>query len=75
MTRSTKLGIASAAVVIIAIALAIVVPQVPLGFVAAFVSVILGLLAAQQGSKWWLLIPGILVATFVFLLWVGFHAR
>jgi hypothetical protein len=75
MTRSTKLGIASAAMLVMASVLAMVVPQLPLGLAAAFVSVVLGLLAAWQGSKWWLLMPGIVIAAFGIGLWAGFHAR
>lgn len=75
MTRSNRLGIASAIAVVLAVALGLVVPQVPLGITAAFVSVILGLLAAQQGSRWWLVVPGSVIAVFVVALRAGFHAR
>jgi hypothetical protein len=38
----------------------------PLGLVCAVISCVLGFLATRNGSKWWLVIPGLIVATFAF---------
>jgi hypothetical protein len=34
----------------------------------------LGLLAAQQGSKWWLTIPGLIVCGLALGMYLGFQA-
>jgi hypothetical protein len=34
----------------------------PISFASVGLSAVLGLLAAQQGSKWWLVIPCVIVA-------------
>jgi uncharacterized membrane protein len=62
MMRSRKLGITS--VVLLG---SIFLPpfqnwREPVSFASAGVAVLLGLLAAQQGSKWWLVVPGIIGA-------------
>jgi len=31
-------------------------------------------LAAQRGTKWWLAVPCVLIALFLLILYVGFHA-
>jgi len=67
MTRSVRLGIAS--VVLIA---GCVFPS-PLNVVFAVISCVLGFLAAQQGSRWWLVIPCTAIALAAFLFYVGFH--
>ncbi|HLM83382.1 MAG TPA: hypothetical protein VK302_22485 [Terriglobales bacterium] len=43
-------------------------------FVSAWLSVLFGLLAAQKGSKWWLTIPGVVLAGVAFTLYVAFHS-
>jgi hypothetical protein len=67
MTRSRKLGIASAVLLG-----SIFLPpfanwRQPISFASVGVSAALGLLAAQQGNKWWLIIPASL---WLGLLWV-----
>jgi hypothetical protein len=74
MTRSVKLGIASTLLLG-----SIFVPpfsnwREPISFASAGVSGVLGLLAAQQGSKWWLAIPSAIVAGFVIGLYFGAHS-
>lgn len=34
----------------------------------------LGVLASQQGSKWWLTVPGIIIGGLAFGLYLGFHS-
>jgi hypothetical protein len=62
MTRSAKLGIASA----LLLGSVLIPPfsnwRQPISFASVGISCILGLLAAQQGSKWWLAIPCVIVA-------------
>ena len=65
MTKSTKLGIASA-VLLFSVFLP---PSAPwrdaINVVVLIASVILGVLASRQGSKWWLLIPCAIVSACV----------
>ena len=74
MRLSMKLGIASLTMLGLSGGLAIYAPQVPLAFVAGFLACVLGALAAQRGTKWWLVVPGVLIALFLLILYVGFHA-
>jgi uncharacterized membrane protein len=67
MARSTKLGIASVLLI-----LGCALPS-PLGVVSAAISCVLGLLAAQQGSKWWLVVPATIITLFAFIVYIGFH--
>ena len=74
MTRSAKLGIAS-----LFLLGSVVVPpfsnwREPINVASIVISGVLGLLAAQQGSKWWLAIPCIIVAGFVIGLYLAFHS-
>jgi hypothetical protein len=69
MTRSVKLGIAS--VVLLAASPAPV--TAPFGAVCLVISCVLALMAAQQGSKWWLVVPGIVVAGIAFFMFMAFH--
>ena len=73
MARSTKLGIAS--VVLLLIALLALFPKwdTPITFASAALSILFGLLAAQQGSKWWLTIPGLIIAGASFVWWIAAH--
>jgi hypothetical protein len=62
--RSTKAGIASAALL-----LSIFIPpyrewRAPISFACAVLSCVLGALAATSGKKWWLVIPASIVAGF-----------
>ncbi len=62
MTRSGKLGMAG----IVLLGNVFVPPfqnwREPISFASVGLSAVLGLLAAQQGSKWWLVIPCVIVA-------------
>jgi hypothetical protein len=40
----------------------------PLGLVCAVISFVLGFLAARHGSKWWLLLPFVILVTTAFVL-------
>jgi hypothetical protein len=72
LPTSSKLGIASS--VMMAGAVCFLPAPLPLSFVCSVLSAVLGLLAAQRGSKWWLAIPSIVVVGAGMLLYVGFHA-
>ncbi len=71
MTRSAKLGIAST----VLLGSIFITPfsnwRQPISFVAVGMSGVLGLLAAQQGSKWWLVIPCLIVAGFAIGLYLA----
>src|SRR5712691_7695708 len=74
MTRSRKLGIASAVLLG-----SIFLPpfanwRQPISFASVGVSAVLGLLAAKQGSKWWLLIPCVIVAGLAVGLYLAVHS-
>jgi hypothetical protein len=74
MTRSGKLGIASAVLLG-----SIFVPpypnwREPISFVSVGVSAVLGLLAAKQGSKWWLVIPCVIMVGFAAGLYLAAHS-
>ena len=65
MTKSNKLGIASAV-----LAFSIFLPpsadwRGPINIVVVIAAAILGAMAARQGSKWWLLIPCAIVSALV----------
>jgi len=65
MTRSAKLGVAGT----LLLGSAFVPPypnwRGPISLASIWVSAVLGLLAAHQGNKWWLVIPCMIVAAFV----------
>ena len=74
MTRSRKLGIVSAVLLG-----SIFIPpssnwRQPISFASVGVSAVLGLLAARQGSKWWLVIPCAIVVGFAVGLYLGVHS-
>jgi hypothetical protein len=69
MSRPAKLGAAS-----LSLAVGFFLPS-PFGFVCAVISCLLRFLAAQLGSKWWLVVPFSTVTVFALLFYVGFHAR
>jgi hypothetical protein len=63
--RSTKTGIASAALL-----LSIFLPpysewRAPINFACAVLACVLGLLAASSGRRWWLVIPVSIIVGFV----------
>jgi hypothetical protein len=74
VTRSTKLGTASA----LLLASSLVPPfwnwREPVSFASVGVSCVLGVLAAREGSKWWLVIPGLAVAGFAVGLYFAAHS-
>ena len=74
MTRSEKLGTASA----LLLGSVFVPPfsnwREPVNFALIGILAVLGLLAAQQGSKWWLAIPCAIVAGFVIGLYFAAHS-
>lgn len=64
MKRSTKAGIASAALL-----LSILIPpyrewRAPISVASAVLAGVLGVLAASGGRKWWLVIPASIVVGF-----------
>lgn len=74
MTRSAKLGIASVMLLV-----SIFIPpfanwREPLSFATSGTSFVLGLLAAQQGSKWWLVVPGLIATGCGIVLYAAFHS-
>lgn len=73
MTLSTKLGITSIFLLLSTLISGIFNWQFPIAFVCAALSVLFGLLAAQQSSKWWLSVPGLNVAGVSILWWMGAH--
>lgn len=68
MTRSTKRDIVS-----LILLLGWVLPS-PIGAICAVISGLLGFFTAQQGSKWWFVVPTAIVALTCGLLYIGFHA-
>ena len=74
MRRAAKLGITS--VVLLCIALVPPFPnwRDPITFVSVGLSGLFGLLAAQQGSKWWPTVPAIIIGRVSLALYVGFHS-
>jgi len=74
MTRSATLGITSVVLLLIALVTPFVNWQFPIPFISGVLSVLLALLAAQQGSKWWLTVPGVIIVGFSLGLYVGFHS-
>ena len=74
MKRSTKAGIASAVLLT-----SIFLPpyaewRAPINFACAVLACVLGALAAASGKRWWLLIPGSIVAGFVLALYLAVSA-
>ena len=74
MKISTKLGIASLAMMCLSGVLTAYAPRFPLAFVAGFLACALGAVAAQRGTKWWLAIPGCSMALFLFVLFIAFRS-
>src|SRR5882762_773383 len=74
MTRSWKQGITSAVLLGISFVPPFSNCREPLDFAFVSVSAVLGLPAAQQGSKWWLVIPRVIVAGFAVVLDFAAHS-
>jgi hypothetical protein len=74
MPHSTKLGIASLAMLSLSLVLAVLAPHSALAFAAGFLACILGASAAHHGTKWWIAIPSLLIALFLLMLYAGSHA-
>jgi uncharacterized membrane protein len=74
MTRSAKLGITSVVLLLIALVTPFINWRFPIAFISGVLSVLLAALAAQQGSRWWLMVPGVIIAEFSLGLYVGFHS-
>ena len=74
MSRSLKLGATSALLLVSALVPPFLNWREPISFACIGLSGLLGLLAAQQGSKWWLTIPGIIVGALAFCIYLGFHS-
>jgi hypothetical protein len=74
MTRSAKLGITSIALLLIALVTPFLNWQFPIAVISGVLSVLFAVLAAQQGSRWWLTVPGVIMVEFSLGLYVGFHS-
>jgi hypothetical protein len=73
MKRSTKAGIAAVALLV-----SIFLPpyaewRAPINFACAILACVLGALAAASGRRWWLVIPGSIVAGFVVVLYLAIN--
>lgn len=73
MTRSAKLGITTVVLLLIALVPPFPNWRYPITFVSVGLSGLFGLLAAQQGSRWWLMVPGVIFGGVAVLLYLGFH--
>jgi hypothetical protein len=69
MLRSTKLGMVS-----LLLLFGWLLPS-PIGAACAVISGVLGLLAAQQGSKWWFVVPVTITVLTAGLMFIGFRAK
>lgn len=69
MTRSVKLGIASVGLLIASPAPL----TAPFGAVCVVISCLLASMAAWQGSKWWLVVPAMVVVAIAFFVFMAFH--
>jgi hypothetical protein len=72
--RSTKAGIASAVLLTTIFLPPYAEWRAPVNFACAVFACILGALAAASGRRWWLLIPGSIVAGFVLALYLSVSA-
>lgn len=71
MKRPTKVGLAS-----VALLLSIFIPpyaewRAPINVACAVLACVLGALAAGSGRRWWLVVPGSIVAGFALALYVA----
>ena len=74
MTRSAKLGTTSVVLLLIALVPPFLNWRYPITFVSLGLSGLFGLLAAQQGSRWWLTVPAIIISGVSLALYLGFHS-
>lgn len=78
MQTSMRLGVVALSLYVLAFAL-IFIPRVesaePIGIAVLVLSAVLGSVAGTKGKKWWWLVPGLVVLTFAFGLWLGLTAR
>jgi hypothetical protein len=74
VTRSAKLGITSVVLLLITLMTPFTNWDLPITFISGVLSVLFAALAAQQGSRWWLTVPGVVIVEFSLGLYVGFHA-
>ena len=74
VNRSAKLGVASLVLLGGSCAFTMLRVDLPFGFALAVISFVLGLLAAQNGNKWWLVVPCLIAAVIAVLLYIGWHA-
>jgi fatty acid desaturase len=72
--RSTKAGIASAVLLASTFLPPYAEWRAPINFACAVLACLLGALAAASGRRWWLLIPGTIVAGFVLALYFSVSA-
>jgi hypothetical protein len=72
MTISSKLGVAS--LFLLAGSVLTSGLELPISFAAAVITLVLGLFAAQSGSKWWLAVPFSVVAMLGLFFVVGWQA-
>jgi len=75
MTTSEKLGIASVLLTVGSFLLLIPAGDSPLSVAFGVIAFLLGILAARRGSKWWLLIPGVISVLVVVVFLMTFHAE
>ena len=74
MPQSLKIGIACLLLMGVSLIPLFWQLHLPISFIFAVISCVLGFTAARQDSKWWLLIPCILLAGSGFLIYVVLHA-
>jgi hypothetical protein len=74
VTRSAKLGTTSVVLLLIALVPPFLNWRYPITFVSLGLSGLFGLLAAQQGSRWWLTVPAIIISGVSLALYLGFHS-
>jgi hypothetical protein len=71
MTRANKLGITS----VVLFVAALVLHFGPVTAAAIWIGLILGFFAGKQGSRWWFLPSGLILALGTVVAYFGFHAR
>lgn len=75
MERSRKLGLVSAGLCAVPFLAGDSSLSGPIDLTAFVTACVLGLLAARDGSKWWLLAPGLLAGGTLLVLAVTWNAR
>jgi hypothetical protein len=74
MTRSAKLGLTSIALLVAAQFLLKPLDGL-VGFLLLFFSCLFGIIAARTGSRWWLVVPVLVLLLVSFLVWLVLHIR